>query len=200
MKTAATPDDHQATTLNRTLALALSYRDMNTHLHSDRVGKLALAMGRHCRLSSHELEPLGIGAALHDIGKIGIPDAILNHPGKLDDEQRRYMHEHSAIGERILASTGSDEARAAATLVRHHHEHFDGGGYPDGLSGEDIPVGARIIGIVDAYDAMMERRAYHAAGSQQEVLAVLHGESGSKFDPHLLHIFCTLIEQGDLAG
>lgn len=183
---------------SRTLSMALSYRDMNTRLHSDRVGLLAVAMGRRCRLAADELAPLGIGAMFHDIGKIGIPDDILKKPGQLDPAERRQMHHHPIIGEEILLAAQTPETTAAARLVRHHHENFDGQGYPDGLQGEDIPLGARIISIADNYDAMMERRVYRAAGSHRQVISTMRAGSGSKFDPYLLRVFCELIEDIEL--
>src|SRR3990167_3639028 len=129
----------------KALSVALGYRDQLTRLHSDRVLALSVEMGLHCGLSASEIDALRIGAAFHDIGKIGIPDDVLLKPGKLDPAEWQCMQGHSEIGEQILLSTDLKGAKSAALAIRHHHEHFNGTGYPDRLRGEKIPLAARII-------------------------------------------------------
>lgn len=182
----------------KALSVAMSYRDPLTRLHSERVLALAEAMGMRCGLSKAELELLKFGASFHDIGKIGIADNILMKTSKLDDAEWEAMKQHTTIGEHILLATGVKGAPQAARIVRHHHEHYDGRGYPDGLAGEDIPVLARIVSITDSYDAMAVTRSYHRQHSHMEVMQVLHEETGSKHDPYLMRLFSELIESSPL--
>lgn len=182
----------------KALAVALHHRDSMTRLHSDRVLALSEALGTRCGLSSNELDTLKIGAAFHDIGKIGIPDQVLLKPGPLDQSEWQRMRQHSAIGQEIIMGTDLAGAAAAALVIRHHHEHFDGNGYPDRLSGEDIPIGARIVAIADSYDAMAVTRAYHAARSHDAIIAILRAESGAKHDPQLMRMFFDYIKDSPL--
>lgn len=182
----------------KALSAALRYRDQMTRLHSDRVLALAEALGMHCGLSASELELLKFAASFHDVGKIGIADSILLKASKLDDAEWEVMKQHTTIGEDILLATGVEGARQAAHIVRHHHEHYDGRGYPDSLAGEDIPILARIIAITDSYDAMAVARAYHKQRNHSEVMETLHAETGSKHDPYLMRIFSGLIESSPL--
>lgn len=182
---------------NRTkaLALALGYRDQDTLEHSGRVQLLAQALAAAIGLDEEAQGALRVSAKFHDIGKIGIPDQVLMKPGRLDEEEWAIMHQHPLIGERIVISTELDGASQTAHIIRHHHEHFDGGGYPDRLAGEEIPIGARIISIADSYDAMAHTRAYHQGRSHKEIMRVIDEESGTKHDPYLLHHFRRLIRQ-----
>jgi HD-GYP domain-containing protein (c-di-GMP phosphodiesterase class II) len=164
-----------------------------TRLHSDRVLGLSEAIGLACGLTGIELEILRVAASLHDIGKIGIPDQILLKPARLDETEWGKMKEHSAIGQSIMAAVKFTGAERAALVIRHHHEYFDGNGYPDCLSGEDIPVSSRIISIADSYDAMAVKRAYQRAKPHAEIMATLHEEAGGKHDPALFRIFCGII-------
>ena len=192
------PADDALYKYTRALSVALGYRDLMTRLHSDRVLALAEAMGQRCRLSREELSLLKFAAAFHDIGKIGIADHILMKPAKLDADEWVRMRQHAVIGENILLATELEGSRDIAWIIRHHHEHYDGQGYPDGLSGEDIPILARIISIVDCYDAMAVTRSYHRKRTHGEVMEVLRDETGSKHDPGLMHIFTELIENSEL--
>lgn len=191
------PDDPVYDALHkytRALSIALGYRDRLTRLHSERVLGLSEELGRHCGLSEEELGILKIAASFHDIGKIGIPDYILLKPAAFENLEWEIMKQHPLIGEAIMASTEIEGAAQAALIIRRHHEHYDGSGYPDRLSGEDIPVSSRIIAIVDAYDAMAVTRTYHHARKHEDVMEVLHNETGSKFDPELMGIFSKGIE------
>jgi HD-GYP domain-containing protein (c-di-GMP phosphodiesterase class II) len=177
----------------RALVTALCERDEYTREHSDRVAVLATILGVECGLTQRELHRLGIAATMHDIGKLGIPDNILLKPAGFVAEEWEIMKSHAVRGERILRSIDIDGMDEVATAVRHHHEHFDGGGYPDQLAGEDIPVISRILSIVDSYDAMSMTRPYHTARTHAQVMDMLHIEQGDKHDPAILARFlhCT---------
>ena len=178
----------------KALSVALGYRDLLTRLHSERVRGLAEEIGLRCGLSKSEINALNIAASFHDIGKIGTPDHILLKPAQLDEAEWEIMKQHSEIGERIMASTELEGSQQAAILIRHHHEHYNGMGYPDKLSGENIPICSRIITIADSYDAMAVTRPYHHARTHLEIMAILHEETGGKHDPELMRVFCAIIE------
>jgi HD-GYP domain-containing protein (c-di-GMP phosphodiesterase class II) len=178
----------------KALSVSLKYRDDLTHQHSERVKGLSLEMGLRSGLSQNEMNALSIAATFHDIGKIGIPDQILMKPAKFDEAEWEIMKQHSDIGEKIILSTELEGSHHLACLIRHHHEYYSGSGYPDNLSGEDIPVCSRIISIADSYDAMSVTRVYHHERTHQEVMTILHEETGDKFDPELMRVFCELIE------
>ena len=173
---------------------ALRERDENTFAHCDRTCALSVETGRTFALSSPDLAVLRWAAELHDIGKIGIPDRVLFKPGRLDDEELGVMRTHSRRGHDILASIPDAQIASIATVVLHHHEAIDGSGYPEGLRGEDIPVLARIISIVDSYDAIATVRPYHAPKSHVEVMRMLHEEQGRKYDPYILATFSKTVE------
>jgi len=176
------------------LNVALDERDRPTDQHCDRVQELSLELGRHCGLSGRELEWLRLAARLHDVGKIGIPDSILKKPTKLDDQDWIVMRTHSERSERIIAASGLEGADVIARVARHHHEHFDGRGYPDGLAGEAIPLLSRIIAIVDTYDAMAELRAYGPPAGHREIMGELSRVAGTQHDPHLSAKFARIVE------
>lgn len=180
----------------RALSVALGYRDPVTRQHSQRVCELVEALGKHCGLTGKELAILKIGAILHDVGKIGIPDHILRKPAAFEEYEREQMRKHSEIGADITLATEIDGADLAARIVRHHHEYFNGQGYPDHLAGEAIPLGSRIISIADSYDAMAESRIYRRhAKRHSEIMDELHRESGQKHDPALMPLFVKTIEK-----
>lgn len=171
------------------LGEVLRQRDDYTATHCCRVGMLAFALAQLYALEEALLAPLRLAACLHDIGKIGIPDAILQKPGRLDPDEWAIMQTHSERGERIIRADaefpGQEEV---AVAIRHHHEHFDGGGYPDGLGGEDIPVTSRLLALADSYDAMTKSRVYHRARSHEDVVAILVTERGTKFEPQIVDL------------
>ncbi|MDO8932166.1 MAG: HD domain-containing protein [Rhodocyclaceae bacterium] len=177
----------------RALSKALDERDVATRRHCDRVIELAGAFGRMCSLDSGAMRQLRLVAALHDIGKIGIPDRVLLKPGRLVGDDWREMQSHTERGERIVLSIAVDGVEEVALAVRHHHEHFDGGGYPDRLAGEDIPFTARMVAIADGYDAMAVARPYHVRRSHEEIMGILGDEEGRKYDPYLLGRFAQMI-------
>ncbi len=183
---------------SRVLSKALDEKDAITRRHCERVIALAEAFGRHCGLAAEEIWHLKLAAALHDVGKIGIRDAVLMKPGKFDEDEWREMQSHSQRGQRIVAAIAVDGADGIALAIRHHHEDFAGTGYPDGLRGEDIPFIARMIAVVDSYDAMGEPRPYHPKRGHDEIMGVLESERGGRFDPWLLTRFAEMIERSGL--
>lgn len=178
----------------KALSVALGYRDHLTRLHSERVLGLSEEIGVCVGLSNNDLGILKIAASLHDIGKIGIPDHILLNTSKLDKDEWDKIKQHSEFGERILAATEIEGSKQASLVIRHHHEHYNGMGYPDRQSGENISICSRIISIADSYDAMAETRSYHHSRTHSEIMAILHKETGEKHDPELMSIFCKIIE------
>jgi HD-GYP domain-containing protein (c-di-GMP phosphodiesterase class II) len=163
------------------LAGTLGLRDGGTGRHSSRVSDIAERVGRRCRLRPSALRDLVYAAEVHDIGKVGIPDAILLKPGKLNDREWGVIRGHSAWGAELVERIPGLER--VALIVRHHHERFDGGGYPDGLSGEDIPLESRILAVADAFVAMTEDRPYRVALSEGAAADELRTCRGGQFDP-----------------
>jgi HD-GYP domain-containing protein (c-di-GMP phosphodiesterase class II) len=141
-----------------------------------------------------QVELIRLAGSLHDLGKLAIPDEILSKPAELADPEWRVVAEHPKIGQVVLEQAGA--LRDAATIVLHHHEWYDGRGYPHGLSGEEIPIGARIVSIADAYEAMIAGRPYRPAISHAEALAELQRHGGVQFDPELVAAFIGLFEAG----
>lgn len=182
----------------RPLNAALGERDNYTQSHCGRVVAIAEELARECAFSEDEIGMLRICASFHDIGKIGIPDRILLKAARFDNAEWEVMKQHPLIGERIIRSIDAPGVDEIASAVRHHHEHFDGHGYPDGLSGETIPVWARVLSIADSYDAMATTRPYHKARSHAEVMDVLFLEQGGKHDPWLLDKFTHVVARGPL--
>jgi len=172
------------------LVAALDAREHETGDHSQRVVRYSLAVARRLGLPERDLPDLGRGALLHDIGKIGVPDAILLKPGKLSEAEWAEMRRHPQIGYDILRSIHFLES--SAEMVLTHQERFDGGGYPRGLAGEAIPIAARIFGIADTYDAMTSHRPYRRAVSGEEARAEIARCSGTQFDPRCADAFLSL--------
>ena len=163
------------------LAVALTERDRYTGEHSNAVIEMAAAVARYMGLRATEVERIRSAALLHDIGKVAIPDEILHKPGPLTDEEWMLMREHPVVGERILSVLPG--MSAVARIVRHEHERWDGGGYPDGLVADQIPLGSRIIIAADTYHAITSDRPYRAARSHTEAIDELTRCSGTQFDP-----------------
>jgi putative two-component system response regulator len=174
------------------LAQAVEAKDAYTEGHLRRLRAYGEQLALACRLSPTEVAAVRYGGILHDIGKIGVDEAILRKPGPLTPEEAAQMRRHPEIGAQIISQMRF--ARDVAPSIHGHHEYWDGSGYPHGLSGEAIPLGARIITIVDAYDAMMTDRPYRAALGEDESLRRLRNGRGSQFDPDLLDIFINLVE------
>jgi diguanylate cyclase (GGDEF)-like protein len=161
---------------------------------STMIAEASVALARAIDLPAGELERIRTASLLHDLGKLAISDDILDRPSELNHAEWRVVTEHPKIGQVVLEQAGA--LRDAATIVLHHHEWFDGRGYPHGLSGSEIPIGARIVSIVDAYEAMVAGRPYRAAISHEAALAELRRQSGVQFDPELVEIFTTLYAGG----
>lgn len=173
-------ESHYTKTLEA-LASALEARDPYTQAHTSRIRDLAVALAVAMQVPADVRRAVRLGAILHDVGKIGISDTILHKPGPLDDDEWRVMRSHPEIGERMLE--GIDFLHPALPVIRHHHERWDGRGYPDGLAGEAIPVGARIVGVCDAFDAMTSDRPYKRAMSVADALQEIVKNAGAQFDP-----------------
>lgn len=169
------------------LAEAINSRDPYTGGHTSRVAQYALQLAEALGLSVKEKEDLRLAAILHDIGKIGIDDIVLRKGGSFSDDEKELMKQHPEIGANILEHV--DEMDEVVKGVRHHHEWFDGSGYPDGLIKNNIPLVARIISIVDVFDALTTDRPYRKASSKKVAKKIMLADSGSHFDPELLDIF-----------
>ncbi len=172
----------------------LRERQPELHVHLREVGRLALNLGRDVGMDTEQLDELRRAAELHDIGKAAIPDAILEKPGSLTRHEWDFMHRHTLIGERILSAAPA--LGPVAKLVRSSHERWDGSGYPDGLAGEEIPLGARIILVCDAFDAMRTERPYGPTMRPSDALTELRRGAGSQFDPKLVEAFVTSLRRG----
>jgi len=152
---------------------------------------LAERMARELGCSDREVEDIRWGARLHDIGKIGVSDAVLRKPTILTEQEWTMMRQHPVLGEEILAS--AERMRGVAKLVRHHQERWDGTGYPDGLRGEAIPLGARILAVVDAYGAIIDARPYKPARTHADAVEEIRRCAGSQFDPSVVAVFCAVV-------
>ena len=171
------------------LSKALEYRDNDTNEHTLRVAKYSRMISERLGLSRQECRSIYLASPLHDIGKVAIPDGILLKPGALDEDERTIVETHSEIGARILRGSASDLIKLAAQIAEGHHERWDGAGYPKGLSGEAIPLCARIVAIADVFDALTTERPYKKALPVASALAILEAERGRHFDPVCLDAF-----------
>lgn len=176
----------------RALGVALEYRDFETKGHTDRVYHLAHQLGQKLGLDNDELKQLGFGAYLHDIGKVAIPDRVLLKPGKLDPEEWALMQQHTLIGEEMVQRMGF-LTLPVLQVVRSHHEQFSGHGYPDQLSGEAIPLSARIFTLADVYDALTSDRPYKTAWTSQQATLEIERSLGSQFDPEIGRVFLEIV-------
>ena len=170
----------------------LDLKDLNTGVHSTRLAEWGMRVGRELGLEETELQNLEVAALLHDIGKVGIPDSILRKPEHLDPEEYALMKKHSEYGWAVLRMLPGFE-RAALDIL-HHHESFDGKGYPAGLQGAEIPVVSRIVCVIDAFDAMVSSRPYRKGLPYQEAVRRLNEASGSQFDPVVVKSFLSFAE------
>jgi putative nucleotidyltransferase with HDIG domain len=190
--------------LNTTIALAaaIDAKDRYTHGHTGRVTNLSLGIARRLAQKNKEafddkfLENLHIGALLHDIGKIGIPETILNKQESLNEEEKKRMEEHTLVGVNILQPI--KELQEAILGVKYHHERFDGSGYPEGLKGENIPLTASIIAVADAFDAMITDRPYRRALSKQQAIEEIQNLSARQFDPQVVSALVELYQEGSV--
>jgi response regulator RpfG family c-di-GMP phosphodiesterase len=180
------------------LTRALEAKDLYTHRHSDRTRALVRAMTQDMALPEILIQQIEAGAFLHDIGKVGIEDSILKKAGELTAEEYAVMKTHPAIGRAILEPIKA--LRAAGPVVYYHHEWYNGAGYPEGLAGEEIPLGARIVQILDAWDAMTSNRTYRKALPKASAIAELRRQAGSQFDPKLIDLFLRVLDRLEREG
>jgi putative nucleotidyltransferase with HDIG domain len=183
----------------RSLAEIVDHRDKTTYHHSERVAAGAARLARVLELPDAEVELIEQAAAVHDLGKIGVPDLVLLKPGPLTSAEMESMRRHTELGSEIL--TGFRLFRPGANIVRHHHERWDGDGYPDGLAGEAIPIGARVVAVVDAFDAMTSDRPYRRALSRNDALSRIADGAGTQWEPRIVHAFLAMMaEPGSLGA
>jgi putative two-component system response regulator len=184
--------EHARLEILERLALAAEYRDDATQEHAWRIGRTCFLLAVALGLPSSDAELLRRAAPLHDIGKIGIPDAVLLKPGKLTDEEFEQMKAHNTIGAEILSGSSSSLLRMAERIALTHHERWDGQGYPNGLAGERIPLAGRIAAVADVFDALTHERPYKHAWTVEEAVAEIFHQGGSHFDPAVVRAFASL--------
>ncbi len=180
----------------KALADTIELKDPYTRGHSERVTYYSVKMAKEFGFSEEKVEKIKLAAILHDIGKIGVRGAVLNKPGKLTLEERKEIEKHAILGAKVLNEVAI--MKDIAVLIKHHHEHYDGRGYPDGLKGEEIPIESRIISVADAFDAMTSDRPYRKSLGYQKALEILEFEAGKQFDPDIVKAFLKLFEEGKL--
>jgi putative two-component system response regulator len=181
-------------TIYRLLA-ALETRDDETGGHVRRIALLSALLGKGLGWSDSDTEDLRLASPMHDIGKIGVPDAILRKPGPLTEEEFEIMKAHTTIGARILADSEFPMLKMAHDIALSHHEKWSGAGYPEGLAGEKIPEAGRIVALVDVYDALSHDRVYHKAAPEKKVLEIMDEGRGTHFDPRMYDLFMELLPQ-----
>ncbi|MDV2078323.1 HD-GYP domain-containing protein [Marinobacter xestospongiae] len=177
------------------LGRAAEFKDNETGLHVIRMSLFSQLIAREAGFSEDYADDLLNAAPMHDIGKIGIPDAVLLKPGRLDQDEWQIMRQHAEIGARIIGEDGSRLLRMARDIALYHHEKWDGSGYPYGLSGTDIPTEARIVALADVFDALTSERPYKKAWSIDDASALIREESGRHFDPELVEVFFRCLPQ-----
>lgn len=182
----------------RSLVALIGERDDKTADHSERVAYNAIQMGQALHLNADELETLYWAAVLHDLGKIGVPEKILNHPGALSSEDRAQMQRHVEIGQRILEQA-SVEFKPIAEIVATHHERWDGLGYPKGLKGKEIPLAGRILTVLDVFEALTSKRPYREPMLAAEALHLIQADRGTRFDSSIVDAFVMLYNSDQLA-
>jgi putative two-component system response regulator len=179
----------------RRLVLAAELKDQDTSEHIVRISRFSAVLGRALGMPADEVEVGSQAATMHDVGKIGIPDAILRKRGPLTDRERRVMQTHTVIGARILAGSPSELMQAGELIAISHHEKWDGSGYPHHLAGDAIPLWGRICAVVDVFDALTSRRSYRRAVSDSEAVEIMRPDLGRHFDPYLFDAFIAHLDQ-----
>ncbi len=176
------------------LSRIIELRDDKTGQHTARVARLSGLIAQSLHIAPEVIHLVHQVAPVHDIGKVVVPDNILLKPGPLTDEEQARMRSHTTLATQILKESTSELIRTAEQVARHHHERWDGHGYPDGLAGEDIPLAARIVAVADTFDAMMNDRPYRVAVPLEEVRDVLSRESGWQFDPQVVEALFRVLD------
>ncbi len=176
------------------LARAAEFRDDDTGQHTKRVGELSAAIARKIGAPEEWVEAIGLAAPLHDVGKIAIPDSILLKPAKLDERELLEMRQHTVIGGRVFGNAESPLMKLAREIALNHHERWDGSGYPNGLAGAEIPLGARVVAVADVYDALVHERPYKSAWTPAAALAEIESQSGKHFDPRIVSSFFQIMK------
>ncbi|MFC2166322.1 HD-GYP domain-containing protein, partial [Acidobacteriota bacterium] len=200
MRTSDLVDQQRSLFLNtiKSLVSAIDAKDQYTRHHSTRVTEYSLKIAKSMDFSEKEMEDLELAGYLHDIGKIAVPESILNKPGPLTDEEFALIKEHPVRGENILKPMV--EFSEISRIVRAHHEHYNGKGYPDGIKGLGIPLGARIMGVADAYDSITSERPYRKSASHRTAVKEITRCSGTQFDPNVVQHFLEICSTfGDLS-
>ena len=190
-------DEHHTRTLASALAHAVDAKDSYTRSHCQTVSQLAATVAAELGFTGERLGRMRLAGLLHDVGKIGVPDAILNKPAKLTDGEYAVMQRHALLGADIVRAA---ELPNEARWVRHHHERYDGGGYPDGLCGDGIPLESRIILVADAFEAMTSDRPYRRAPGQEFAIAELRRNAGTQFDPAVVDALCRVLDRGGVGA
>ncbi|MBI3831311.1 MAG: HD domain-containing protein [Planctomycetes bacterium] len=196
----------RSTTRNETLFLnilavmakVIEAKDPYTRSHSEKVSSLSSAVAREMGFADDEVRRIGVAGILHDLGKMGIREAILKKPGPLEPEERAVVQRHPVIASMILEPI--EQLQGALGYIKYHHEHFDGSGYPEGLKGEEIPLGARILHATEACDSMLSRRSYSAPKTIEEAVAELRTCSGTQFDPQVVEALITVLKHSGQLG
>lgn len=170
------------------LTKAIELHDFSTGMHVDQMAKVASFLGTRLGLDPERVHLLQLAAPMHDVGKIATPSEILRKPGPLTPEEREEMKRHTTVGHEILANSESELLRLAATIALTHHEHFDGGGYPQGLTGEEIPLEGRITAVADVFDALLSDRCYRPAFTVSETVEIIKEGRGTRFDPQIVDL------------
>jgi len=177
------------------LARAIELYDPGTGEHVNRMAVVAAFLGTKFGLERERVELLRAAAPMHDVGKIGIPAEIIAKPGALTPDERKEMEKHTEIGHQLLSGSRNALLRMAAEIALTHHERFDGGGYPQGLSGEEIPVEGRLVAVADVFDALLSDRSYRPAMSVDEAVSLIEEGSGSQFDPRIAELLLDNLKQ-----
>ena len=184
----------QEETIHRLVRASLC-RDEETGSHIRRTGLYSELLAATAGWDAERVNQIRLAAPMHDVGKIGIPDAILRKPGKLTSEEAKVLQDHAVLGAKMLAGSASPVLRMAQEIAMSHHEHWDGAGYPSGLKGDQIPESARIVAIVDVYDALTHDRVYRERLPEAEVMGLMRAGRGTQFDPRLLDVFMSLLPE-----
>lgn len=187
-------------TIDEALVTASMFRDEETGAHLKRTGLYCQVLATAAGWPAAQVDLLRLAAPLHDIGKIGVPDAVLRKPGQLSDDEYAIMKAHVVIGHQMLEGSQWPVFQLAQEIAMFHHEWWNGGGYPHGLSGETIPECARIVAIVDVYDALTHDRVYRPALEEAEAMQIMRDRKGTQFEPALYELFCSLLPEMRLIG